>query len=77
MRMFCKNCGKKFYPTDNGWIGYPQGYWRDRTPARQRVFHSRTCWEDWTCKNIDAYANWLQEFPDCDINSDNNETINQ
>ena len=72
MRMFCKNCGKKFYPTDDGWVGYPQGYWRNRTPAEQRVFHSRTCWEDWTSKNQEAYTNWLQQFPDYDINSDTN-----
>ena len=71
MRMFCKNCGKKFYPTDDGWVGYPQGYWRNRTPAEQRVFHSRTCWEDWTSKNQEAYTNFLQQFPDYDINSDN------
>ena len=72
MRMYCKNCGKKFYPTDDGWVGYPQGYWRNRTPAEQRVFHARGCWEDWTSKNIDAYTNWLRQFPDYDINSDTN-----
>ena len=77
MKMYCKNCGKKFYPTDNGWVGYPQGYWRSRVPAEQRVFHSRGCWEDWTIKNIDIYTNWLRSLPDYDINSDNDETINQ
>jgi len=70
MRMYCKNCGKKFYPTDNGWVGYPQN-WRANNPAEQRVFHSRGCWEDWTSKNINAYTNWLRQFPDYDINSDN------
>ena len=74
MRMYCKNCGKKFYPTDDGWVGYPQGTgWRDRLSAERRVFHSRYCWEDWTNKNIEAYTIWLQQFPDYDINSD---TIN-
>ena len=78
MRMYCKNCGKKFYPTDDGWVGYPQGTgWsfgvqRERLPAEARVFHSRFCWEDWTNRNIDAYTIWLQQFPDYDINSDTN-----
>ena len=54
MRMYCKNCGKKFYPTDDGWVGYPQGTgWSARLPANKRVFHSRFCWEDWTNRNID------------------------
>ena len=66
MRMYCKNCGKKFYPTDDGWVGYPYG------PAESRVFHSRYCWEYWTKQNIEAYTNWLQQFPDYDINSDTN-----
>ena len=47
--------------------------WSARLPANKRVFHSRFCWEDWTNRNIDAYTNFLQQFPDCDINSD---TIN-
>ena len=72
MRMYCKNCGKKFYPTDDGWVGYPQGTgWSARLPANKRVFHSRFCWEDWTNKNHEAYTNWLRQFPDYDINSDN------
>ena len=59
MKMYCKNCGKKFYPTDDGWVGYPQ--WTSdgqKRPANKRVFHSRFCWEDWTNKNIDAYTNF-------------------
>jgi hypothetical protein len=72
MRMYCKNCGKKFYPTDDGWVGYPQGTgWSARLPANKRVFHSRFCWEDWTNRNIDEYTNFLQQFPDYDTNSDN------
>ena len=72
MKMYCKNCGKKFYTTDDGWVGYPQGTgWSARLPANKRVFHSRFCWEDWTNRNIDAYTNFLQQFPDYDINSDN------
>ena len=72
MKMYCKNCGQKFYPTDDGWVGYPQGEWRNRLPAKDRVFHSRWCWEDWTRKNMEAYTIWLRQFPDYDINSDTN-----
>ena len=71
MRKYCKNCGKKFYPTDDGWVGYPQGHWSDRTPAEHRVFHSRFCWEKWTHNNLEAYSNFLRSFPDYDIKSDN------
>ena len=74
MRMYCKNCGKKFYPTDDGWVGYPQNSeYGKRTPAEHRVFHSRWCWEKCTHTHLEEYTNWLQQFPDCDINSD---TIN-
>ena len=72
MRMYCKNCGKKFYPTDDGWVGYPQGHYKEPNQAQHRVFHSRYCWEDWTNRNIDAYTNFLQSFPDYDRNSDTN-----
>ena len=55
MRMYCKNCGKKFYPTDDGWVGYPQNSeYGKRTPAEHRVFHSRFCWEQWTHNNLEA-----------------------
>ena len=71
MKMHCKNCGVKFYPSDNNYVGYPYGGWRNKGQAHTRVFHSRGCWEDWTSKNQEAYTNWLRQFPDYDINSDN------
>ena len=38
MRMYCKNCGKKFYPTDDGWVDqtrnkYAQGYLANKRVA--------------------------------------------
>ena len=51
MKMFCKECGKKYYTTNTSWVGYPQGSGRwDRelgryisrdVPAQAKVFHSR------------------------------------
>ena len=61
MKVFCLNCDKKFYPTENNWIGYPydNGHWNveeDRyvhgdNHLTQRVFHSRGCMEDYLVKH--------------------------
>ena len=47
MKMHCKNCGIKFYPSENNYVGYPYGGWRNKGQAHTRVFHSRGCWENW------------------------------
>jgi len=84
MKMFCKECNKKYYTTDTAWRGYPQGsghwdreqgrYISQDVPAQAKVFHSRHCWEQWTAKNIDAYTLWLQSMGN---NVTNNETIEE
>ncbi len=50
MKMHCKNCGIKFYPSDKNYIGYPLGSYYNKAPAHMRQFHSRWCWENWTGK---------------------------
>mgnify|MGYP003152234488 FL=1 len=84
MKMFCKECNKKYYTTATSWVGYPQGsgHWDRETsryisqsvPAGAKVFHSRFCWESWTAKNIDAYTLWLHSMGN---NDTNNETIEE
>ncbi len=84
MRMYCKACGKKYYPSPNSYIGYPQssGHWDAEenrylnydVPVHARVFHSRGCWEKWTALNINAYTLWLQGMGNDD---NNNETIEE
>lgn len=75
MKMYCKNCGTKFYPSDKNCVGYPYT-WDPQSPAHTRVFHSRYCWEDWTGKNITAYTLWLQGMGNNDTtNATNNQTI--
>ena len=61
MKVFCLNCDKKFYPTENNWIGYPynSGHWNAEEERyihgdnhlTQRVFHSRGCMEDYLVKH--------------------------
>tara|TARA_B100001057_G_C22732665_1_gene904466 strand:+ start:750 stop:977 length:228 start_codon:yes stop_codon:yes gene_type:complete len=75
MKMFCKNCGVKFYPTDNNFVGYPFGTYRNKAPAHFRQFHSRDCWEEWTAKNITAYSLWLQSMGNNDTTITINNTI--
>ena len=77
MKMHCKNCGIKFYPSENNYVGYPYT-WHNRAPAHTRVFHSRGCWEEWTAKNITAYTLWLQGMGNNDtINATNNQSIEE
>ena len=75
MKMFCKNCGAKFYPSDKNYIGYPYGNYTNKVPAHQRVFHSRFCWEQWTGNNITAYSLWLQGMGNNDTTITINNTI--
>jgi len=75
MKMHCKNCGTKFYPSDNNYVGYPYAC-HTKAPAHTRVFHSRYCWEVWTANNITAYSLWLQGMGNNDTtNATNNQTI--
>lgn len=77
MKMHCKNCGIKFYPSDKNYIGYPYT-WHNRAPAHTRVFHSRGCWEEWTAKNIISYSLWLQGMGNNDtVNATNNQPIEE
>ena len=75
MKMHCKNCGIKFYPSEKNYIGYPFGTYYNKAPAHTRVFHSRWCWEQWTGKNITAYSLWLQGMGNNDTTNATNNTI--
>ena len=76
MKMHCKNCGIKFYPSEKNYIGYPLGSYYNKAPAHMRQFHSRWCWENWTGKNITAYTLWLQGMGNNDTtNATNNQSI--
>jgi len=76
MKMHCKNCGTKFYPSDKNCVGYPYGNYRNPAPSNTRVFHSRYCWEQWTGDNITAYSLWLQGMGNNDTtNATNNQSI--
>ena len=63
MKQYCITCDKVFYPTDNNFIGYPfksghynqeeQRYIWAENPTYNRVFHSRSCMEEFLCKHTD------------------------
>ena len=76
MRMYCKNCGKKFYP--NSYTSYPQDEydWRTRLeiPAEHKHFHSLGCMKEWIAKNHEAFHLLLTSMGN---NDRNNETINR
>ena len=77
MRMYCKNCGKKFY-SNNGWTGYPQTEWADGerhdVPPEHKHFHSLNCMKEWIAKNSEAFHLLLTSMGN---NDRNNETINR
>jgi hypothetical protein len=76
MKMHCKNCCIKFYPSDKNNIKYPLGSYYNKAPAHTRQFHSRWCWENWTADNITAYTLWLQGMGNNDTtNATNNQSI--
>ena len=76
MRMYCKNCGKKFYAKT--WSGYPQTEWgvsgRVEVPAEHKHFHSLRCMKMWIAKNSEAFHLLLTSMGN---NDRNNETINR
>jgi len=63
MKQYCITCDKVFYPTNNNYIGYPfkGGHWSaeeqryvfSETDILSRVFHSRSCMEEFLCKHTD------------------------
>ena len=76
MRMYCKNCGKKFYAKT--WSGYPQTEWgvggRVDVPEEHKHFHSLSCFKEWVAKNSEAFHLLLTTMGN---NDRNNETINR
>ena len=72
MRMYCKNCGKKYYSTQpSGWASGSQGTgwfprgWNQWLDNQCRVFHSRFCKRVAGLKrNQDEYTNFLQQLSD-------------
>ena len=82
MRMYCKNCGKKFYAKT--WTGYPQTEYsydyigrsstRHEVPDEHKHFHSLRCMKIWLAKNHEAFHLLLTSMGN---NDRNNETINR
>ena len=81
MRMYCKNCGKKFYPAQ--WTGYPQteytydyenyeNHVRYEVPAEHRHFHSLSCMKEWLAKNHEAVTIFLNSVGNSDNNIETN-----
>ena len=80
MRMYCKNCGKKFYAKT--WTGYPQTEYsydydartseRHEVPDEHKHFHSLSCMKEWLAKNHEAFNLLLTNMGN---NDNNNETI--
>ena len=81
MRMYCKNCGKKFY-SNNGWTGYPQTEYsydyeartseRFDVPAEHKHFHSLSCMKEWLAKNHEAVTLFLNSMGNSDNNIETN-----
>jgi len=83
MRMYCKNCGKKFYP--KSYYAYPQTEYcyveeennnhhheRIEVPAEHRHFHSLSCMKEWLAKNHEAFSLLLTTMGNNDNNIETN-----
>jgi hypothetical protein len=78
--MYCKNCGKKFYPAQ--WTGYPQTEWeydnvnsnhtKHEVPAEHKHFHSLSCMKEWLAKNHEAVTLFLNSMGNNDNNIETN-----
>ena len=77
MKMYCKNCGKKFYAKT--WSGYPQTEWgvsgRVDVPEEHKHFHSQSCFKEWVAKNHEAFTIFVDNVSQNVI--EDNQTINQ
>ena len=80
MRMYCKNCGKKFYAKT--WTGYPQTEYaydpltgtteRADVPPEHKHFHSLACMKEWIAKNHEAVHLFLTSMGNNDRNIETN-----
>jgi len=80
MRMYCKNCGKKFYPAK--WTGYPQTEYVynfetqhhvcQEAPAEHKHFHSLSCMKEWLARNHEALTIFLNSVGNSDNNIETN-----
>ena len=80
MRMYCKNCGKKFYAKT--WTGYPQTEYaydpetgtheRAEVPPEHKHFHSFSCMKEWIAKNHEAVTLFLNSMGNDDNNIETN-----
>ena len=73
MRMYCKNCGKKFYAKT--WSGYPQTEWgvggRVDVPEVHKHFHSLSCFKEWVAKNHEAFTIFVDNISENVIQENN------
>ena len=73
MRMYCKNCGKKFYAKT--WSGYPQTEWgvggRVDVPEVHKHFHSLSCFKEWVAKNHEDFTIFVDNISENVIQENN------
>ena len=79
MKQFCLTCDKVFYPTDNNFIGYPfkNGHWDhelsryifSETNVSSRVFHSRSCMDNFITKNANVLTPIYKQLKEREANN--------